>query len=305
MTTISFPPACLATSQAYIAAASGSSIHLTVPGTSDPSSSSSSKPPINPKVHVDSLIRHIAISPDEQHLAALTVDKQLLVYALPTLEVESRRTLSKRGAHLSFSPAGDVIITDKVGDVYLYPLIPREVDPSDRPQQGALNSDPSKNVDADLLLGHVSLITTHLLTPDGRRIITADRDEHIRFSRFPKSYVVDRYLFGSEGFVSALHVPTTKPSWLVSGGGELVLRLWDWNEAKLLRTVDISNVLPHRRVRSAPRKVKTSTKRRTESDSFYDVPEGWALPSGQGISIKKISSIRIGDTEVVLFFSQG
>ena len=303
MLTVPFPPSCLATSQTYVAVASGSSIHLARPDTSGPPSSS--KPPANPKIHLDSLVRHIAFSPDEQHLAALTTDKQLLIYALPSLEVGSSRTLSKRGAHLSFSPSGDVIVTDKVGDIYLYPREPRMVAESERPATGVLASDPSKNVDADLLLGHVSLITTHLLAPGGRRVLTADRDEHIRISRFPSSHVVEGYLFGSEGFVSALHIPSTRPSWLVSGGGEPVLRLWDLKQAKLLGTVDVSDVLLCRRVRSAPRKVKGSSKKRAESDPFYDVPEGWALPSGQGISIKRISSVRIGEVEVVLFFSQG
>ena len=304
MASTPYPAACLATSSSLMAIASGSSIHLRRLS----SAPSSSKPTPDPKIHSTSLIRHVAISPDEQYLAALTDSKHLLVYSTSSLDQLSSRQLSKRGARLSFSPAGDVIVTDKVGDVYLYPLEPRSISEAHRPSTGILTADPSRNIDADLLLGHVSLISTHLLTPEGKWIITADRDEHIRISRFPQSYIIERYLFGSENFVSALQIPSTKPEWLISGGGETSLRVWDWQKGKQLGTVDIADVLKYRRVRSTLRKIKRQAGKRTKvesSDPFYDVEEGWMLPSGRGLYIKKIDSVRIGECEVVLFYSQG
>lgn len=78
-----------------------------------------------------------------------------------------------------------------------YPFEPRVVET--RPQGFVVASDPSLNPDGDLLLGHVSLVTQTLLAPGGKHIITADRDEHIRVSRYPAAYVVDRFLWGSEG----------------------------------------------------------------------------------------------------------
>ena len=50
--------------------------------------------------------------------------------------------------------------------------------------------------DGKLLMGHVSLVTTFLLTPDEKFIITADRDEHIRISWYPESFVIERYCLG-------------------------------------------------------------------------------------------------------------
>ena len=97
----------------------------------------------------------------------------------------------------------------------------------------------------DLLLSHVSMLTH--LTPatrevDGRRrgyIITADRDEHIRVSRGPpQSYVIEGYCLGHQEFVSKLClVPET--DFLLSGGGDDWIGLWDWPSFRLIRRIDL------------------------------------------------------------------
>ncbi|RYE83346.1 MAG: hypothetical protein EOO65_04125 [Methanosarcinales archaeon] len=105
---------------------------------------------------------------------------------------------------------------------------------------------------------------------------------------------------------------------LISGGGEGVLRIWDWKAAKQVGSVDIQDaVLPQRAARSTLRKDKRKGKGgkkaagetgRTEPETkkdFYDVPAGWMLPSGQGVLIREITSLRIADSTVVLFFSEG
>lgn len=45
-------------------------------------------------------------------------------------------------------------------------------------------------------LGHVSLVTSICFLDNGKRIITADRDEHIRISYWPNAYSIEKFLLG-------------------------------------------------------------------------------------------------------------
>jgi len=307
MASISYPVVSTATTGDSIIAASGSSL-ISIPtsgGASTPANRSTT-----------SFIRQVAISPDEKYAATISDDKSLHVFSLPSLELLSTRATTKKCSWITFAPTSDaIIVSDRTGDCYSYPLTPREIPKEDRPTNLTIVSDPSKNLEADLLLGHVSVLTQHLITPDGKSIISADRDEHIRISRYPVSYVIERYLFGSQGFVSALHIPATKPEWLISGGGENDLRIWDWQQGLQIGSVPIFEaVLPHRRARSSMRRIKKGGKRikldePTDEDDasrgFYEAPEGFMLPSGQGVCVQRIDSVEIEGKIVVLFHSEG
>lgn len=110
-------------------------------------------------------------------------------------------------------------VADKTGDVYRYPIEASENEPT-------------------VLLGHVSMLTAVLVTPDGRSVITADRDEHIRISAWPAGYVIRGYLFGHRRFVSTLAL--LDDNTLLSAGGEPILFVWDLPTRKLRRKCDIS-----------------------------------------------------------------
>ncbi|WVQ68581.1 uncharacterized protein L199_006790 [Kwoniella botswanensis] len=318
MADLNFPPLVLASSSSSIVAVAGATLIVHDLQTSQTISS----PSVDNRAHQNGFIRHIAVSEDGKIIVSVGDDKSLKVWDVTQDEIKLRSTrgLIKKASCVTLSPEGGIIVSDKVGDVYQYPLDPIPSDPStSKPPMHAMVSDPTKNPESDYLLGHVSILTSHLTTPDSKHIISADRDEHIRVSRYPKSFVMERALFGHDSFVSSLHIPSTHPNILISGGGDPSLRIWDWTTGSSISKVDIyPAILPHRKVRSYMRKNRSKGRMRKtdenasseqdvegEEETFYSAPEGYILPSGQGVCIKKIQTTVVGDKTIVVFFSEG
>jgi len=97
------------------------------------------------------------------------------------------------------------------------------------------------------VVGHVSMLTSMLLLDgaqhqqDGQsRIITADRDEHIRVSKWPQGWEIEEYLLGQKKFVSALALLPSDPTILLSAGGDEHLRMWSLKDYQCLSKDAIS-----------------------------------------------------------------
>jgi tRNA (guanine-N(7)-)-methyltransferase subunit TRM82 len=125
-------------------------------------------------------------------------------------------------------------VGDKFGDVYAQDIQDSEIPlPESR----------------EPILGHVSLLVDVVAAEleDGQKfVITADRDEHIRVTQYPKSWIIDRWLYGHYEFVSCILQLQDRRNLLVSGGGDKFICLWDWTLGKLLQvetlTIDDSEV---------------------------------------------------------------
>ena len=80
-------------------------------------------------------------------------------------------------------------------------------------------------------LGHLSMLLDITLSPCGKYIISSDRDEKIRVSRFPNAYNIHCYCLGHKDFVTSLQiVPNIQENILLSASGDGTIRVWKYLE---------------------------------------------------------------------------
>ena len=85
------------------------------------------------------------------------------------------------------------------------------------------------------------MILTHILSPCGGYLITAERDEKIRVSRYPNTYEIVTFCLGHGEYVSSLCM---HDGYLVSGGGDGFLCVWDWLNGVELSRFDLTKFIP-------------------------------------------------------------
>ncbi|KAL7798064.1 hypothetical protein V8C37DRAFT_368553 [Trichoderma ceciliae] len=182
----------------------------------------------------------VFIGPDSQIISA---DKFGDVYALPLLIPSDG---SKSSASLSslqmpgkrnFKPTANTLTVHSKGNrlALLNQIKQAELVSESKAGNGSSSGGP--DFELSLLLGHVSMLTALVLgEQQGRKyILTADRDEHIRVSRYiPHAYIIENFCFGHKEFINDIVIPPTKQDILVSGGGDEYIFVWDWLAGKQL-----------------------------------------------------------------------
>lgn len=126
-------------------------------------------------------------------------------------------TNSKKVTSVQFVGDSHVAFADMFGEVF-YSQVPTEAKP-------------------DLVLGHVSIITSMLLSPQHDFILTADRDDKIRVSRFPNAYSIHSFCLGHTGYLTNIIIPDDAPTLVISGSGDGTVKVWNYLEGKLLNSV--------------------------------------------------------------------
>jgi tRNA (guanine-N(7)-)-methyltransferase subunit TRM82 len=198
--------------------------------------------------------------PSQEFLATKEVVYPTITYNLP-----------KRAKCLAFgtvpslsssAPNCHVIITgDLAGDAIAYPV------PINKCLASAMSTNPTMAAATTrrLLLGHTASILTGLnLVPSSdstttkslndvpqkqqhQFILTADRDEKIRVSHFPETYMIHGYLLGHSSFISSMDAASScqedsdsqKRTLCITGSGDGTVRLWDYQVCKEVGMVPV------------------------------------------------------------------
>lgn len=103
---------------------------------------------------------------------------------------------------------------------------------------------PDINRDLTTLLGHTtSMITDVAVNYDSSLLLTADRDEKLRVSRFPNAAIIESYCLGHAASVTKIACSIVTPALVVSTSMDNTLKLWQMSTGTLLASeVLLSNV---------------------------------------------------------------
>lgn len=192
----------------------------------------------------------ITIAPDSQIICA---DKFGDVYSLPLVPTPlspssaARLSTPKPGASKPAAPAASTLTVHSKRNLEALANQKKHLELAmQRGGEDAKAEGP--DFELTLLLGHVSMLTSLALAEsEGRRyILTSDRDEHIRVSRYiPQAHVIEGFCLGHKEFVSEIAIPAARGDVLVSGGGDEELFVWDWKAGKMLSRANILSLAQH------------------------------------------------------------
>ncbi|KAJ4861024.1 hypothetical protein T069G_06012 [Trichoderma breve] len=200
------------------------------------------------------VITHLTSTPNGNHVVAITGhDKIIWVFEHDgngQLKQLSQRTMPKRPSAVAIGPDSQIISADKFGDSFKPTAttltvhskgnrlaLLNQIKQAELANEAKDGNAGGPGFELNLLLGHVSMLTALVLgEQQGRKyIITADRDEHIRLSRYiPQAHIIENFCFGHKEFISDMVIPAAKPEILVSGGGDEDIFVWDWLAGKQL-----------------------------------------------------------------------
>ncbi|KAH6964180.1 hypothetical protein DER45DRAFT_555760 [Fusarium avenaceum] len=187
----------------------------------------------------------VVIGPDSQIVVA---DKFGDVYALPLLYDPTAQPATQSStpapAKPAYKPSANTTTVHSKRNLRALQEQQRHMELATRTKADAKSDGPS--FELTLLLGHVSMLTALAIgESEGRRyILTADRDEHIRVTRYiPQAYVIESFCFGHKEFISSMTIPALRGDILVSGGGDEDLFVWDWKANKLLSQVSLLSLV--------------------------------------------------------------
>ena len=157
----------------------------------------------------------LAVCDDQKRLLVWRVDDTGSDQASYQWKLNREFIVDRKLIKLIFSSCDHILGGDKSGDVHQFDL----------------SSGSQK-----LLMGHCSMLLDMVFSSNGQNgqsnqyLITCDRDEKIRVSRYPNSYHIESYCLGHTEFVSSIVLIDDQT--LVSGSGDGTLRFWQFVNGK-------------------------------------------------------------------------
>lgn len=173
---------------------------------------------------------------------AHTMESVAELFPHPKTSVNNVSHLLKRASAITYDPAESrIIVADKTGEIYTfpYPLAPpllqkynnikSSLPPVD--EKNPLTKPSDDRFMGTFLLGHSSSVIDLTLSTapwGGKLLVTVDRDEHVRISVFPETWIICAMGLGHTAFVSCV-VTTEVDDGILSGGGDNRVILWNFN----------------------------------------------------------------------------
>lgn len=152
----------------------------------------------------------MAVSNVNDLIAITTNEKSLYICKIEgnQLTTLSRRLFSRTTASMKFSSCGKILfLADKTGDVFTYSCEDHQL--------------PGK-----FALGHISQILDLKISQNTKFVVTSDRDEKIRISKYPDCHEIEAFCLGHLEFVSSCDF--IDDSKLVSVSGDKTLKMWSF-----------------------------------------------------------------------------
>ncbi|KAJ1958814.1 hypothetical protein GGI12_004647, partial [Dipsacomyces acuminosporus] len=202
-------------------------------------------------------IRAAAFSRDGTQFAVCTVDKAVYIYSTETWETIRSLTTAKRTNAVAFDPNGEYLVAaDKFGDAYRMSPYPRS----------------SEEEKPSLLLGHVSILCDIKFTwGDRPYVLTCDRDEKLRVSKYPNSYNIQSFCLGHTEFVTSVAAPRFAVENAVTGSGDGTVRLWNIVSGEQLQRIDLKEFLGKYYEAGSVHKGENTFEDRTAAEERYGV----------------------------------
>lgn len=169
-------------------------------------------------------LRYLNVSPCGGYVFVISdFDKSVLVFnQVPkddtyTFSLVKKQSFPKRPNCLA-STNKFLFVGDKFGDVY-------EID---------YKTSETSNVEGmKPILGHVGLLTKlDILEYDNKKLLmSCDRDEHIKLSHIPQSFIINKFLYGHKEFISSV---VKINDYVLSSGGDSFIMLSNWKTGELV-----------------------------------------------------------------------